>query len=133
MNPSVPFDVLCAIMQQSQILDLLRWRDTAHALRRQANLILRTSMENLVDHYICDARYFLDVLGRHRAVVAGEVALCFFLDDPRVMTREMEVSIGEPHLHAFLDDLRNHYGPIGLFRMHHPSAHEEWSQSPRQR
>ncbi|KAI0740893.1 hypothetical protein C8Q76DRAFT_791277 [Earliella scabrosa] len=103
----LPIDVVCVILWQCDILTLLRWRFVSQFLKREVER--RAHMLMLIGEFVPDAHFVLSTLSRFNAVISAETALAFFLDDPRLLTKDLEVCVSEDNCEQLIQELRAHF------------------------
>ncbi|KAI0744592.1 hypothetical protein C8Q76DRAFT_789098 [Earliella scabrosa] len=127
----IPVDVLLVVLWQSDILTLLRWRLVAQLFRREGDRVLRSHMRMLAGEFVPDPDWFLATLSTFNAVVGADTALAFFLDDPILLTKDIEVCASEEQAAALIAYLRNHYrkNKIPFFKVRPCDVQDEFLQT----
>ncbi|KAI0744705.1 hypothetical protein C8Q76DRAFT_789199 [Earliella scabrosa] len=107
--PPVPMEVIHRIITQSDIQTVLQWRAVNDSFAREVDGMLYRAMARLVRVYVGRPEYLLQALWRYRAVISAETALAFFLDDPNVLNRDLEICVPRARGKALQKYLKRRY------------------------
>ncbi len=89
---------------------LMRWRRTCKTHYEVAVRTIDQELGAMVEVYVPSRTFFMAVLHECRAVIGGEAALAFFLRDPTVLSRQLDVYAGSQDGPALVTALTDSWG-----------------------